>query len=382
MYDFIIKNGNVIDKGECTKRDIFVRKGRIVDPDLGGEEKATEIFDASGKYVVPGLIDAHLHLNYDGSNGAHADIICPSSGVTTAVDGGSTGWQNYPLFAKSNALRYVTSVYSFLHVSPQGVLDGLATETHNPEDFDEEEILRTIASDHACILGLKIRMDARTLGDFGIRPLERAVEIANRANELGYRCIINAHCTNLPANLDISDVMACLRPGDILVHAFQCRGQTLFAADDTVLASAHEARKRGVVFDCCTGRIHWSFETFRKALADGFPPDIISSDIVRESCFVKPGFSIVHAMCAWLAVGMNELDIFRAVTDIPAAKLGLSDEVGALEAGRTADIAIFDIVEQPINMFDRFGGKLKGDRVFLPLMTFKKGEIVFRQIYF
>lgn len=384
MYDFIIRNGKRIDftTGAVGEGDVYVKNGKIVAKGAYGEDEAHEIFDASGKYVMPGLIDAHVHLHFDGSNGAHADVLCPASGVTTAVDGGSVGWQNHALFEKVNALRYVTTVKSFLHLSPLGVLDTVRTETHDPAAFDEDMILRTIAAFPETILGLKIRMDARTLEHYRAAPLQKAVSIAEQANRLGYRCIINAHCTNLPEDLDICEVLEILRPGDILVHAFQNRGQTLFDEKGGMLACARQARERGVYFDCCTGRIHWSFENFRKALENDFLPDIISSDIIRESCFVRPGFSLIHAMCVLLAAGMDEVAILKAVTHNPARILGLDDEAGSLDVGRAADIAILDVVEKPVRWFDRFGGKVTANKIFLPLMTLKNGEIVFRQIFF
>lgn len=384
MYDFIIKNGSLVDfaTGETRPGDVYVKNGRIVPPGSHGPDEAAEIFDATGKYVLPGLIDSHAHVHFDGNNGAHADILCPPSGVTTVVDGGSTGWQTYPLFGSLNPVRYMTTVKSFLHLAPFGVIDTLRTETHDPADFDEEKILRTVANHPDDILGLKIRMDARTLERFGTQPLEKAVAIADKANAAGFRCIINAHYANLPDGLDVSDILATLRPGDIFVHAFQNRGQTIFDADGNVFECAKIARKRGVIFDCCTGRIHWSFANIANALVDGFPPDIISSDIIRESCFVKPGFSLIHAMTAFLACGMNEVDILRTVTVNPARLLGLNHEAGSLEAGRRADIAVMDVVDGSVPLFDRFGGAKTASRIFLPLMTVKNGEIVFRQIFF
>ena len=384
MYDFIIKNGRIIDfeTGAVGTGDIHVKDGRIVAAGTLGEDAATEIFDASGKYVVPGLIDGHVHLHFDGGIGAHADVLCPPNGVTTAVDGGSVGWQNYALFAKANALRYVTTVKGFVHLSPFGVLEAPRAETHDPETFDEDAVLRVFDAFPESVLGVKIRMDARTLEGFGTAPLKKAVAIADRVGRQGHRCIVDAHCANLPDDVAIAEVLDILRPGDILVHAFQNRGQTLFDVDGKVLPCARRAREKGVFFDCATGRIHWSFANFRRALADGFPPDIISSDVIRESCHVRPGYSVLHAMCAMLASGMEESAVLAAVTRNPARILGIENQAGTLKVGRPADIAVLDVIEKRVPLFDRFGGRVMTDRVFLPLMTMKAGEIVFRQIFF
>ena len=383
MSGFIIRNGTLVDFTAGTTRtgDVFVQDGVIV-PENAFTAPVVEEFDAAGKYVLPGLIDSHLHVHYDGSNGVHADIHCPPNGITTAVDGGSAGTMTFPLFEKVNALRYVTTVKSFITPSPWGVLDTLHTETHDPEAFDEAAVLRTYAAFPDAILGLKLRMDAKTLDDYGVAPLNKAADIADAVRAKGHRCILNVHCANLPENLDIREVLDHLRPGDVLVHAFQNRGQTLFDDQGRVLDCAKKARARGVYFDCCTGRIHWSLRNFRQAVADGFPPDIVSSDIIGESSSIKPGLSILHGMAALLASGMDELAVLKAATHNPARILGLEKEAGAIAPGMPADIVVMDVMEKDTRLFDRFGGEVTAKRIFVPLMTMKKGAVVFRQMFF
>jgi dihydroorotase len=248
--------------------------------------------------------------------------------------------------------------------------------------IDEAQILKALRKYPVVLRGLKIRMDSATLGDAGLAHLKRAVEIAQHANDLGAFCILDVHCANLPDTVDICDIAEELRPGDIFTHVFQNRKQTIFDANGKVRSGIKEARKRGVIFDCCAGRIHWSFANYRKALADGFLPDIISSDIIRESMYLKPGFSVIHAMCAMLAVGMAETEILKAVTYTPAKVLDILDGAGTLFPGHPADIAVVAIAPLKGQFFDRFGGSLETEKLFLPLMTMKGGEVVFRQIFF
>jgi len=79
---------------------------------------------------------------------------------------------------------------------------------------------------------------------------------------------------------------------------------------------------------------------------------------------------------------MPVLEILKATTYSPAKMIGALDEIGTLEVGSRADVAIFDIVKSPQEFYDQFGNRKKGDRVFAPLMTMREGRIVFRQIYF
>ena len=45
------------------------------------------------------------------------------------------------------------------------------------------------------------------------------------------------------------------------------------------------ARERGVLFDSAQGRIHCSFPVARAAIEQGFPPDVISTDLITFSVY-------------------------------------------------------------------------------------------------
>lgn len=60
-----------------------------------------KVFDASGCYVVPGLIDCHVHAyQYVTPLGIDVDEFCLRRGVTTAVDAGSAGEEDFLNFKK------------------------------------------------------------------------------------------------------------------------------------------------------------------------------------------------------------------------------------------------------------------------------------------
>lgn len=71
MWDHVIKNGTLVTSTTTEKANIYVKDGKIAaitSEELPGE--ALETTDASGKYVLPGFIDTHVHSR-DGRNGAH-----------------------------------------------------------------------------------------------------------------------------------------------------------------------------------------------------------------------------------------------------------------------------------------------------------------------
>lgn len=63
MYDLIIKNGSVISTENTVKQDIGVKDGKIqYVGKLNDDVEAKRIINAEGKYVIPGVIDAHMDV--------------------------------------------------------------------------------------------------------------------------------------------------------------------------------------------------------------------------------------------------------------------------------------------------------------------------------
>lgn len=382
-YDFLIKGGNVFDSehGRFVVRDLYVKDGVIAEG-TGGQ--AENVIDAEGRYVVPGLVDEHAHLNLDGTIiGANADLTCIPSGVTTAVDGGTTGAAGFELFYKSNIIRYETSVYAYLNVSTFGNKSlCLHEENHDPADFREDLILKLFLKYPDVLRGLKVRMCRGTLENYGMEPLLETIKISNRLQNLGFHAPVIVHYGDLPENVTVKELTENLRKGDVLAHAYQTHGETIFDSCGKVKECVKEARKRGVVIDSCNGRVHWSFENLKKGFADGVYPDIISSDLVRASEYTRPGFSLLHAMRVCSAAGMPVEEILKSVTYRPAKAAGILGKAGILEEGSPADISIFDISDDRSVLKDMTGGECKGNQIFIPLLTMKQGRVAYRQIYY
>ena len=87
MSSLLIKNGTVLDpsRGFQGKADLVIRDGKIGSP-LGPGGKPDKTIDAKGCYVVPGLIDMHVHLREPGDE-EEEDV---ASGSQAAVAGGFT----------------------------------------------------------------------------------------------------------------------------------------------------------------------------------------------------------------------------------------------------------------------------------------------------
>lgn len=84
----LIKNGHMVDAktGRNGVFDILVEDGRIAEIGRAIEAQNCDVIDASGKYVLPGLVDMHCHLREPGFE-YKEDI---ESGTRSAAAGGFT----------------------------------------------------------------------------------------------------------------------------------------------------------------------------------------------------------------------------------------------------------------------------------------------------
>ena len=84
-FSLIIKNGSCYINGQFQKVDLAIRQSKIIK--IGKfDEKNAKVFDASGKIVLPGVIDTQVHFREPGGN----DAENLESGSRAAVAGGVT----------------------------------------------------------------------------------------------------------------------------------------------------------------------------------------------------------------------------------------------------------------------------------------------------
>lgn len=91
MYDVVVKNGLVVTSQDILKGDVAVKDGKIAAVAAWGSGLAAEKeIDAKGKYVLPGAIDSHAHLNEPGytwrEDYEHGTAAAGVGGCTTVVD--------------------------------------------------------------------------------------------------------------------------------------------------------------------------------------------------------------------------------------------------------------------------------------------------------
>ncbi len=84
-YDLLIQKGLVVGGSGARKVDVAIKGEKIVRVEPGlKKEEAERIIDASGKYVLPGVIDVHVHPVYEDDMGG-SSFSAVHGGVTTLI---------------------------------------------------------------------------------------------------------------------------------------------------------------------------------------------------------------------------------------------------------------------------------------------------------
>lgn len=376
--NLLIKNGLVIDPalGLNHIKDIAIIGGRFAEPSEAVTYK--HIIDASGCIVTPGLIDFHLHLFDKGTDvGVNGDTSGLPNGVTSAVDAGSAGVSNIEAFISQVVKQSKLTVKAYLNVCPAGLATSMYHETISAELIKNQygRMEELLDKHKGVLLGLKLRFSKEVVGDTGMATLEATI---NAADKLG--CSVVVHTTNPPATA--ADILSVLRAGDIYCHMFQGRGNTILDGQGHVDDALYQARARGVVFDAASGKNHYCNRIAQAAIEQGFLPDIISTDLTANTVYQHPVYSLPFMMSKHLNMGMNLPDIIKATTSTPARLMGIAQERGSLAPGKLADLAIFKLKERRTDFYDFRDDSFTGDKLLMPQMTVKEGEIVFRQLDF
>ncbi|QTA81920.1 Amidohydrolase [Desulfonema limicola] len=180
----LIKNGRIVDPGnmDCIS-DILIENGKIKDIAPGIPETAAEkVIDASGKIIVPGLIDMHVHFREPGQE--YKETI--ESGCQAAARGGFTAVCTMPNTDPVNDNAQVTKF----------ILEK-AKQANGVKVYPVAAISRGLEGKTLCEYGELKQAGAIALSDDG-RPvissqlMRRALEYAN-----GFGLPIISHCEDI-----------------------------------------------------------------------------------------------------------------------------------------------------------------------------------------
>ena len=378
--DILLKGGHVIDpkNGIDSKMDIAITDGRItqVAPEISSKN-VSNIIDASGLYVTPGLIDMHVHAFYGTDKGSYIangwDALAPDgytfrAGVTTVVDAGSAGWRNFRSFKEQTIDRAQTRVLAFLNIAGAGMYGRF-------EEQDITDMNPVMTSYMITRLFPDIIVGVKSAHYWG--PDFTQVDSAVQAGRLA----------NVPVMVDLGEhhpplsieelFMKHLRPGDIWTHTYANAPKDREVPVDEngkVKPFIFEAQKRGIIFDVGHGGGAFHFAQAVPSIRQGFIADVISSDLHTGS--MNSGMKdMTNLLSKFMAMGLSVQDVILRATWKPANVIKRTD-LGNLSVGSVADVAVFSLKKGDFGFLDVRGKKLKGTQMLEAELTIRAGKIV------
>ena len=373
-YDLLLKGGRVIDprNGIDAVMDVAVSGGKIaaVAPSIDPSQ-ARKTADVRGLVVTPGLVDIHVHLFHTtgakdawaGDNSVAPDSFSFRTCTTTMVDAGSSGWRNFETFRHTVIDRVKTRAYAMINIAGLGMLTNAVEQV--PSEFQPEQVARLAKKHSDVVIGVKSAHYEKP--DWS--SVDRAVEAGRLANipvmvDFGYF---------VPERPYFELVGKHLRPGDMSTHFYRS-AVPILDEQGKVYRYLHEARARGVKFDVGHGGGSFLFRNGVPAVAQGFYPDSISTDLHAGS--MNAGMmDMVNTMSKFLVMGMPLTGIIDRSTWNPA-KLIHREAHGHLTPGADADIAVLNVLRGQFAYVDSSGGRFPGKERLACEMTVKGGDVV------
>ena len=316
MHDLKIAGGSVVsvETGEIWRTDVIVDGDAItalVEP--GADWPAREEISAEGLLVVPGFIDAHVHVE--------SSMLTPVTFAQGTLAKGTTTVLADPHeivnVAGIPALKWMieqgaTTLQSMFWAVPSCVpsLDGLETAgaTLSPSDIDEALRLPGV-------IALGEVMDYRAV----VSGASRMHEILSVARE--HDVVIDGHCPDLVDD----ELQRYLAAG---VDSDHCKNHAESVRQKLRLGMTLMLQEKSF-----TDEVMSVFESLPRI------PDVcIVTDDIAADVIAKHGH-LDHVARVARAAGMPALSVLRALTVNPARRLRLHDR-GVIAPGRRADVVL------------------------------------------
>ena len=370
----LFSGGTVVrPDGSSWQADVAVEGERIVDvgPDLDGDESV----DVSGKHLLPGLFDCHIHLGwshidlqryqrtppgllyYEAIAGMQETLRC---GITTARDAAGVdlgtkraverGLITGPRMQIAIGMLSQTGGHGDDFLPSGGHAFGPPTATHPNTVVDGPDEVRKAVRElvRAGADVLKVATSGGVLSPesdprhahFQPDELEvmaaeaRAAGIFMMAHAQGYDGVKNAiragfRSIDHGVFLDEEAIELMLENGTWLVPTLLAPQGVLSAAENGVsIAPESLAKARDLV------EVHR--ESITKAAAAGV------KIAMGTDCPVSPHGTNLGELSLMMECGLTAGEALYAATQSAADLMGLGDELGSIEAGKLADLVIVD----------------------------------------
>jgi imidazolonepropionase-like amidohydrolase len=358
-----ITNGKLvtITRGNIERGTVLVDNGKIVA--LGASlavPAGAHVIDAGGKIVTPGIIDAHAHVSiweegmgWEGDDvNELTDPVTPHLRAVDAINPDELGLHD----AVSGG---VTTVWSA--PGSGNVIGGLGVTMKTYGTIMDKMILNqkglkaAFGENPKRVYGSQKKMPSTRMGTAGVmrealvkaqnyaKKMERAADAPEKAPERDLRLepivsVLNGEQYMRAHAHRADDIMTAIR----ISEEFGFKLAIEHATEAHKIVDELARREVPIVVGPTLGS-RGKIETRDKSWAT---PGICAAAGIKVCLMTDHPIIPVHflPLCAGFAVkeGMTEADAFRAITLNPAELLGISSRVGSLEAGKDADIVIWD----------------------------------------
>jgi len=365
-FDLLIRGGRVIDPVARLDavRDVAIAGGRIAAVSANISGGAVDTVDATGKLVVPGLLDIHTHVG----RSADGPGLVLQDGVTGWIDAGSTGADGIA-DTVAVARSSVQPGRVLVNIGRLGVVaDG---DTMDLARADVAAAKNAIAMHREFVVGVKARLSRDVAGANDYEVLRRAKEVAS-AFKLPVMIHMGQTQSTIPRLFDL------LTRGDIVTHMFAPPPNAIVDDAGRILPAVLAARKRGVWFDVGNGQTgHMRWDTIEAIVKAGFWPDTFSTDWNTNSRTTGV-VDLPNCMSKLLGYGMTVSQAVACVTSNAARPFPVFGGRGTLKVGAPADVALLELREGRFEFLDNYKNTITGRQRFFPAGTVLGGKRIAR----
>src|SRR5467141_1884309 len=238
-----------------------------------------------------------------------------------------------------------------------------------------EACAMALAENPDFLIGVKVRMSENVIFKHGLEPLKRGIQACELC---GWPAKMMVHIGGVETRELMSQILDLLRPGDILTHAYSgapnlAGAFTNIVQDGRLLPAALAAKQRGVIFDVGHGGGSFDFTVAEPAIAQGCPPDVISSDIHVFSGNTPGMPYLPWVMSKFMTLGFSLEQVVAMATINPAKAINRLPKLGTLQIGAPGDVAIMEVVEGPVSFVDTRNNQRDGKAYLKPIQTVING---------